>query len=120
MGDSYQLCCLFSQIFARSELRTSSSRGISGGTLKQSLANANNQFIDLLGAFQPKFHPNDKVFPWTCVEVLFYFQVRSYYSTDWTTSCSFSPIAMLLFWDSNTLFVTEQVGEIRWTVPAHH
>ena len=100
MGDSYQLCCLFSQFFARSELRTSSSRGISGDTLKQSLAKANNQFIDLLEASQPKFHKNGKVFPWTCVEVLFYFQVRSYSYTDWTSGCSFSPITMLLLWDS--------------------
>ena len=52
MGDGYQLCCLFSQIFARSELRTSSPRETSGGTLKQSLANVNNQFIDFWELFR--------------------------------------------------------------------
>ena len=101
MGDGYQLCCLFSQFFARTELRTSSPRETLGGTLKQSLANVNNQFIDLLGAFQTKFHDNGKVFAWTCVKVTFYFQVRSYSYTDWTVGCSFSPITILLLWDSN-------------------
>ena len=43
------------------ELYTNSSMGTSGGILKQSLANVNNQFID-------------NVFSWTCIEVPFYFK----------------------------------------------
>ena len=104
MGEGYQLCCLFSQNLcskrASYKFPKGNFRRYSETKFGQCQQSVYNQF-DLLGAFQTKFHNNGKVFAWTCVEVMFYFQVRSYSYTDWTVGCSFSPIPILLLWDSN-------------------
>ena len=121
MGDGYQTLFVFhNQIIARSEHRTSTSRGTSGGFLKQSWPVPTISLLTLWEVFSLKFTIIARSFLGHALK-FHLFSVHSYSNADWATSCQLSTnnyVSIVGF--SRFRFVTELVDEIWWTLLAHH